>query len=118
MRKTLFGSILNVAKEMTLYKIMQNSIPIIYKDASALFHSQYSFLIYRHRNTNVETGVERNKHNQTSLGRWQVHHCEKKHELNSYYANTDHCGDYICGSPSILRKRYPKYHGLKNFKID
>ena len=30
-------------------------------------------------------------------------------ELKTLYANMDHCGDYICGNPQILKHTYPKY---------
>jgi hypothetical protein len=115
-KKTSFNFLMNILKEMTVYKIMENSIPVICKDVNYLFYSQYNFLLYK-RNC-IHSDIKSDISNQTNLGRWQLYHCEKNHELNSYYANTDHCGDYICGSPSILRKRYPKYHGLINIKLD
>ena len=39
------------------------------------------------------------------LGRWKVHSCP---DLKIMYANMDHCGDHICGSPKILKETYPK----------
>ena len=59
---------------------------------------------------------------QTShLGRWQMHHCNTKQTLNTYYANTDHCGDHICGNPEILKSKYPDYYRKKlkqNYPVD
>lgn len=39
------------------------------------------------------------------LGRWNTKNCN---ELMSFYANTDHCGDKICGNVKILKNQYPK----------
>ena len=45
-----------------------------------------------------------NKQKPLPLGRWQF----GKNELKSFYANMDHCGDIICGSPQILKNLYPR----------
>ena len=39
------------------------------------------------------------------LGRWNTKNCNK---LMSFYANTDHCGDKICGNVELLKKQYSK----------
>ena len=39
------------------------------------------------------------------LGRWNTKNCNK---LMNYYANTDHCGDKICGDVKLLKERYLK----------
>ena len=39
------------------------------------------------------------------LGRWN----RNKIDIKTFYSNMDHCGDHICGSPSVLRQTYPKY---------
>jgi hypothetical protein len=80
-------------QNLTLYKIMENSLPHIINMKKKTSH----------------------------LGRWQMHHCNKKQNLNSYYANTDHCGDYICGNPEVLKSKYPNYYGKKlkqNYPVD
>lgn len=38
------------------------------------------------------------------LGRWGRTH----EDIKSFYANMDHCGDTICGSPNELKKAFPK----------
>lgn len=40
------------------------------------------------------------------LGRWGM--CGRD-DIKSFHANTDHCGDHICGNPSMLKKNYPSY---------
>ena len=46
-----------------------------------------------------------NKREPIHLGRWYY----GNEELKTLYANMDHCGDYICGNPQILKDTYPKY---------
>jgi hypothetical protein len=43
------------------------------------------------------------------LGRWRL---GENDVIKSFYANSDNCGDKICGDPLILQKNYPKM--LKN----
>ena len=43
------------------------------------------------------------------LGRWNTKNCTK---LMNYYANTDHCGDKICGNVKLLKKTYPKNNNI------
>ena len=59
---------------------------------------------------NIMTGVI-HKPPQVMLGRWN--RIKKQNSIKSFYANTDHCGDYICGNPDVLKKTYPEY-----FKIN
>ena len=70
---------MNFVRSLTVYKIFENSLPIIIK-----------------------------KNEVTPLGRW----VSGNHGLKTFYANTDHCGDNICGNPKILKKSYPKYFKL------
>jgi hypothetical protein len=44
-----------------------------------------------------------NKQSPTPLGRWKA--CGND-DLKTLYANTDHCGDVICGNPEILKNQY------------
>ena len=43
------------------------------------------------------------------LGRWNRKNCNN---LMSFYANTDHCGDKICGNVKLLKKTYPKNNNI------
>jgi hypothetical protein len=43
------------------------------------------------------------------LGRWNRKNCNN---LMSFYANTDHCGDKICGDVKVLKKTYPKNNNI------
>lgn len=39
------------------------------------------------------------------LGRWNLKHdCLKKETISMFYANSDHCGDKICGNVIENRK--------------
>ena len=33
------------------------------------------------------------------LGRWNLKNCSVKEGISALYANTDHCGDSLCGNP-------------------
>ena len=69
-------------QSFTFYKILNNSIPMIFK-----------------------------KQVQVDLGRWS--RCSSHHSaLKVTYTNMDHCGDYICGSPEVLKKMYPKHKNM------
>ena len=43
------------------------------------------------------------------LGRWSVSHCDKINHIKSNLANTDNCGDVICGDPLYNKKTYDNY---------
>lgn len=45
------------------------------------------------------------KQQSTMLGRWQHKSCDKFHDLKSFHANMDHCGDKICGMPHLYRRK-------------
>ena len=66
-----------------------------------------SLTIFKIVKNSIPVIIKRNK--PVELGRWYY----GNEDLKTLYANMDHCGDYICGNPKILRKTYPKYF-LKN----
>jgi len=37
------------------------------------------------------------------LGRWEHRVDERKTEIKSIWANSDHCGDKICGQPILIK---------------
>ena len=39
-----------------------------------------------------------------NLGRWEHREDERKKEIKSIWANSDHCGDHICGQPEVIRE--------------
>ena len=39
-----------------------------------------------------------------NLGRWEHRENEKQKEIKSIWANSDHCGDHICGQPEVIRE--------------
>ena len=41
---------------------------------------------------------------QLNLGRWEHRENEKQKEIKSIWANSDHCGDHICGQPEVIRE--------------
>jgi hypothetical protein len=36
------------------------------------------------------------------LGRWEHRENERQKEIKSIWANSDNCGDRICGTPSLI----------------
>lgn len=70
--------IMNYLKNITVIKIMKNSLPYILK-----------------------------QHQPLPQGRWN--NCGRD-DIKSFYANTDHCGDKICGCPAILKQIYPQQY--------
>lgn len=53
--------------------------------------------------------------NQTALGRWKLKNdCLKKEIISSFYANSDHCGDKICGN--VIKNKELLYNKLKSIK--
>ena len=36
------------------------------------------------------------------LGRWEHRENERQKEIKSIWANSDNCGDHICGTPSLI----------------
>ena len=43
--------------------------------------------------------------NRRTLGRWILKNdCEKKETIAVFWANSDHCGDSICGNPLENKK--------------
>ena len=41
---------------------------------------------------------------QLNLGRWEHRENEKQKEIKSIWANSDNCGDYICGQPEVIKE--------------
>ena len=41
---------------------------------------------------------------QTHLGRWEHRQTDKHLDFKQLWANTDHCGDIICGKPELIKK--------------
>ena len=39
-----------------------------------------------------------------NLGRWEHREDEKQKAIKSIWANSDHCGDHICGQPEVIRE--------------
>ena len=39
------------------------------------------------------------------LGRWSLKRCEVLEDRHVFYANRDHCGDIICGTPIIYSNK-------------
>lgn len=39
-----------------------------------------------------------------NLGRWEHRENEKQKEIKAIWANSDHCGDHICGQPEVIRE--------------
>lgn len=39
-----------------------------------------------------------------NLGRWEHRENEKQKEIKSIWANSDHCGDHICGQPEVIKE--------------
>ena len=42
--------------------------------------------------------------NKTQLGRWSISENERQKEIKSIWANSDNCGDQICGQPKIIKE--------------
>jgi hypothetical protein len=55
-------------------------------------------------NTFIKRIIENNK---LKLGRWSTNDTKEIQIIKSHQANTDHCGDIICGQP-IKNKIYFK----------
>lgn len=45
---------------------------------------------------------------QTKLGRWEHRHSDKQLEFKQKWANSDHCGDIICGKPEQIKMNMKK----------
>ena len=39
-----------------------------------------------------------------NLGRWEHRQTEKQKEIKSIWANSDHCGDHICGQHEVIKE--------------
>ena len=39
-----------------------------------------------------------------NLGRWEHRENDKQREIKSIWANSDNCGDRICGQPEVIRE--------------
>ena len=39
----------------------------------------------------------------TRLGRWEHRQTDKQLEFKQKWANSDHCGDIICGKPELIK---------------
>ena len=39
-----------------------------------------------------------------NLGRWEHRQNENQKEIKSIWANSDHCGDRICGQPELIKE--------------
>lgn len=39
-----------------------------------------------------------------NLGRWEHRENENQKEIKSIWANSDHCGDHICGQPEVIKE--------------
>ena len=50
--------------------------------------------------------------NKPILGRWKAKSTKKQEEVFAFYANSDHCGDAICGNP-IENKKLIKQNLIK-----
>ena len=61
-----------------------------------------SFTVYKIFENSIYGMINNEK---IMLGRWN----RNKIDIKTFYSNMDHCGDHICGSPSVLRQTYPKY---------
>lgn len=44
------------------------------------------------------------KHKPIKLGRWDYRISKEQEEIKSVFANSDHCGDRICGDPQHLKE--------------
>ena len=42
------------------------------------------------------------KNSNILLGRWEHRHNDKQKDFKSIWANSDNCGDYICGNPNLI----------------
>tara|TARA_B100001094_G_scaffold50362_1_gene45858 strand:- start:4080 stop:4295 length:216 start_codon:yes stop_codon:yes gene_type:complete len=42
------------------------------------------------------------------LGRWNLKNCNVKESVSALYANTDHCGDSLCGNPKQIKEEKEK----------
>lgn len=38
------------------------------------------------------------------LGRWEHRENENQKEIKSIWANSDNCGDHICGQPEVIKE--------------
>ena len=47
-------------------------------------------------------------HQPTHLGRWEHRLTEKQLEFKQIWANADHCGDIICGTPQRIKDNMSK----------
>ena len=63
-----------------------------------MIHFIRQFTVYKIFENSIPNIIKKNEI--TPLGRW----ISGKDELKTFYANTDHCGDFICGNPKILKK--------------
>ena len=52
----------------------------------------------------------------TPLGRWEHRITDKEKEIKAILTNIDHCGDKICGQPSLLKKIINKKNKFVNKK--
>lgn len=56
------------------------------------------------------------KNNQIMLGRWGNNLNDKQKNINSIWANSDHCGDIICGKPENIKSIIRKINDDKELK--
>ena len=50
------------------------------------------------------------------LGRWNLKKCTVKESVSALYANTDHCGDSLCGNPKQINEEKKKISLLKSLE--
>ena len=62
-----------------------------------VFKKHTNTLWYRIRKSMTST-------QELNLGRWEHRENEKQKEIKSIWANSDHCGDHICGQPEVIRE--------------
>ena len=52
----------------------------------------------------VFTQFFKTKHNTIMLGRWNPKNCLVKESISVFQANSDHCGDILCGDPNRYKE--------------
>ena len=54
--------------------------------------------------TKVFKNVLKNKTDTIMLGRWNPKNCLVKESISVFQANSDHCGDILCGNPNKYKE--------------
>lgn len=67
----------------------------------------------------IVQSVFKKKTSPIKLGRWDYRISKKQEEIKSVFANSDHCGDRICGDPQHLKEliNQQNENGSKNNNI-